>query len=497
MFRTWWQQKLNPGTRRSPRAWQAPKRPASEILTLENLEERALLSFLPAVNYPIGPNSAPFSVAVGDLRGNGIVDLVTDNINTQTVSVLLGNGDGTFQAPIEYALGANSSQHLALGDVTGNGVLDIVVAGSNTSVLLGNGDGTFQPPLITHFGAALGQLADFKLADVNGDGKLDLVAVNSVGAQPLLSVALGNGDGTFRYPYAFEAPGFIPSSIVTADFNGDGILDVAIASSETFCDPETGYCETTGAVTIFLGTGAGLFGAPTVINPVPGAGSIVAGDFNGDGILDLVTVNSTVDNHDSLSVMFGNGDGTFRSPITSARPQGALVSALVADFNGDGMLDIAAVNSSTNSVSLFLGTGDGTFMAPLDFGVDVAPHGLAVADFNGDGFPDLVTANFGSARDVSVLINAADWSPPPDSTGLMPFQNRFINEAATSIPPVAVQTPSWSQDSACPGFPVSPPIGQQRGAVPKSLEHDGWNNDPEAWMAFVLPAEDVAMGAGG
>src|SRR6516164_645060 len=208
MFPTWRHMRLNTKTRRAARAMPV-HRQQGRRLTLEVLEERTLPSFQPAVNYAIGPPSAPISVASGDLRGNGILDLVTDNINTHTVSVLLGNG---------------------------NGKLDIVVAGSTTSVLLGNGNGTFQPAITTRFGAALGQLADFKLADVNGDGNLDIVAVNSFGAQPALSVALGNGDGTFRPPYAFAAPGFIPNSIAVADFNGDGIPDAAIASSETFCD---------------------------------------------------------------------------------------------------------------------------------------------------------------------------------------------------------------------------------------------------------------------
>jgi hypothetical protein len=381
-------------------------------LGLEALEDRNLLSFLPAVNYPVGPPSAPLSIAVGSLRSNGIIDMVTDDINTQKVSVLLGNGDGTFQAPVEYSLGNNSSQHIALGDVDGDGTLDIVVPGTNTSVLLGNGDGTFRPAIVTNLGSGLGQLADFKLADVNGDGNLDIVAVNSMSSQPVLTIALGNGDGTFRNPYSYTAPGFLPGSIVVGDFNGDGIPDAAIASAETFCDPESGLCETTGAVTIFLGTGGGFFGVPTVINPVPGAGSIALGDFNGDGRLDLLTVNSTVDNGDGISVLFGNGDGTFQRPLTTPRPQDGLQSGVVADFNGDGILDVAAVSMSTNSVQVFLGNGDGTFQAPIGYAVDLGPRGLAVGDFNADGFPDLATANFGSNDDVSVLINAADWAGP-------------------------------------------------------------------------------------
>jgi hypothetical protein len=425
--------------------------------TLETLEERTLPSFLPAVDYPVGAPAAPISVAVGSLRGNGIQDIVTDNINTHTVSVLLGNGDGTFGSPVQYPFDENSWQDLALGDVNGDGHLDIVVAGSTTSVLLGNGDGTFQPAITTRFGAALGQLADFKLADINGDGKLDIVAVNSIGSQAVLTVALGNGDGTFRAPYSFNAPAFIPNSLALGDFNGDGILDVAIASSETFFDPETGEIFAVGAVTIFPGTGGGFFGAPTAINTNGGARSIVAGDFNGDGHLDLLTIDTSVGNPPSISVLPGNGDGTFGAPITTPTPQGPLGPVVVADFNRDGILDVAAVSSTRNSVNVFLGNGDATFQAPLTFAVGTNPFGLAVGDFNGDDFPDLVTANFGASHSVSVLLNDAGWGTAPSGGRSLPRGSAHSFDLFT-LPGVAepMAAPGWAWAPPTPTTTISP-----------------------------------------
>ncbi len=451
MVRTWWPKSFRAATRR-PRRTRPGRRPwdHGRRLVVESLECRALPSFLPAVNYPVGPPAAPITVAVGDLRGNGILDVVTDNITTNTVSVLLGNGDGTFQAPIAYGVDENSWQVVALGDVNGDGNLDIVVAGSTTTVLLGNGDGTFRPAITIGFGTALGQLADFKLADVNGDGKLDIVAVNSLGNQAVLSVALGNGDGTFHQPYAFNAPAFIPNSIAVGDLNGDGIPDVAIASSDTICDPETGDCENVGAVTIFLGTGDGFFQPPSFVNSVGAANSIGIGDVNGDGHLDLVTVVSSFDHRSSISVLLGNGDGTFRASVTTPAVQGPLGATVLADFNGDAILDVAAVNPTTNTVSVFLGNGDGTFQAPLNFSVDASPRALAVGDFNGDGFPDLVTANFVPSRDISVLLNDAVWNAGSSGAG------GLRNEGAAEL--AVLPLPRAAEPVATAGLPwTSPP----------------------------------------
>ena len=228
------------------------------------------------------------------------------------------------------------------------------------------------------------------VADFNGDGKPDL-AVSDSGAGAV-GVMLGNGDGTFQPEVMYNAGGGDTQSVAVGDFNGDGKLDLAVAYS---CS--TSSC-TTGGVSIFLGKGDGTF-QPAVNYAVGGSPSgLVVGDLKGDGRLDLALANGS-DN--TVGVLLGNGDGTFQAVVTY--PVGAGPNAVaVGDFNRDGKLDLAVANSGGDTLSVLLGNGDGTFRASANYSVGSNPGAVVAADFNGDGILDLVAANSGSDN-ISVL----------------------------------------------------------------------------------------------
>jgi len=309
------------------------------------------------VNFPAG--TAPGGVAVGDFNGDLVPDLAVTNSNG-TVAILLGNGDGTFQAPVSFPAGSAPGA-VAVADFNGDQKLDLVVTNgsSNTvSVLLGNGNGTFQAPVALAVGTNPASVA---VGDFNGDGKFDLVAANFNSDN--VSVLLGNGDGSFQPARNFA----------------------------------TGRTQ-----------------SPPFSNPL----FVAVGDFNGDGVADLAIANWGCFNHDdcppsTVSVLVGNGDGTFQAARDFAA--GVTPTAIaVGDFNGDGIIDLAVANSGHSfgfpfrptwgGVSVLAGNGDGTFAAPVGFGVHKTPVSVVAADFNGDGQLDLVTANANS-DDVSVLIN--------------------------------------------------------------------------------------------
>jgi hypothetical protein len=405
-------------------------------------------TFQNAVNYDAGVRSA--GVAVGDFNGDGIPDLAVanpSNFDIGTVSVLMGKGDGTFQKAVDLPVGRPS--FVAVGDLNGDGIPDLVVSGSGTShsdpipitVLLGNGDGTFQPgsfnlglptsaavfavgdfnsdgksDLAVAYGSTIiavfvnaglsaspnptfAEIADFPVAfdsfavvvgDFNDDGKPDLVAncpginiPNGVGSVVLL---LGKGDGTFQRTVYYDA-GAPTTSLATGDFNGDGTLDLAAGNAGSY-DSSNGRF-TNSSISVLMGKGDGTFLEAVKLAAV--SASFAVGDFNNDGKSDLAVCDYT---NSSVSVLLGNGDGTFQTAVEyGAGPDVGSVG--VGDFNGDGRLDLAISNYTNGSVSVLLGKGDGTFQAAVEYRAGPNAGSVAVADFNLDSKLDLAISNLG------------------------------------------------------------------------------------------------------
>ena len=327
--------------------------------------------------------SNPTSAAVGDFNGDGKLDLVVANAGSKNVSILLGNGDGSFKAPLNF--GAPAPQSVAVGDFNGDGKLDVAVANlatGNISIRLGNGDGTLRAPVNYATGDSPNSIA---VTDFNGDGKLDLAVVNGGNNTGVSSVSilLGNGNGTF-HPVAKYVVSF-GNSVAVGDFNRDGKLDLAVANFGS------------SSVGVFLGNGDGTFNVPMNFG-APGPVSVAVGDFNRDGNLDLVTANIVSNTGlSNVSVLLGKGDGTFQPAVNYGA--GSNPSAVaVGDFNGDGKLDLAVANlggyGNVSSVSMILGNGNGSFQATTEYiGVGSNPSSLAVGDFNSDGRLDMIVAD--------------------------------------------------------------------------------------------------------
>jgi uncharacterized protein (TIGR03437 family) len=328
----------------------------------------------------------PRALATADLNGDGIPDLVTANLDASSVSVLIGKGDGTFAAAVNYPAGSNPYQ-VILADFNGDGKPDIAAAdfgGAEVSVLLGKGDGTFRAAITYVTGTKPRALV---AADMNGDGYPDLAVANSTAMST--TVLPGKGDGTFQSK-ADTASGGTPHGIVAADFNADGKLDLAVANNTP-----------SGTVTILLGNGAGAFTSSRTYSVGASPYGIAAGDFNKDGTPDLVTANFGAA---SLSVLLGKGDGTFQSAATYSLP-GDPVAVRVSDINGDGVLDLLGADFGANSLDLLLGNGDGIFGAVTQIASLTGSYDVAVADFDQDGIPDLAVATSGLSE-VTILKGA-------------------------------------------------------------------------------------------
>ena len=345
-------------------------------------------TFQPKTDYAVG--QSPTAIASQDLNADGKIDLAITN-SSNSISILLGKGDGTFQAHVDYVSNASPAA-LAIADFTGDKVPDLIVSHSGApwalTLLKGNGDGTFQPEQTIPLSLPGGApTAQLAALDLNGDGKQDLVltVVFASGAV----VLLGNGDGTFQPDITYTS-GRYPFAFATQDVNGDGNIDLAIA------DQESNY------ITVLLGNGNGTFSPrqDLPINPLginlPSSVSGAIADFDQDGIQDL----AVADSNGTLSILLGKGQGKYQDPITVAA--GASGSMSVADFNGDGHPDIA-LTSSQGAVVL-LGSGTGSFSSPSQVATASPPRDLVVGDFNGDGKPDLAVLGNGFLQTNPIYI---------------------------------------------------------------------------------------------
>ena len=374
------------------------------------------VDFAPQKTYPVG--TSPSAVVVGDFNGDGKPDLAVLNSGSRSVSILLGNGQGGFQPARNFDVGGDNPTSFSVADFNGDGKLDLAIAipgdipappttfssctQSSVNLMLGNGDGTFQAArrVVTVDSSNL----SLTVGDLNGDAKTDLVVLRSQ-RDPACPVGggtifLGSGDGSFQTAGEIAAA----APVLVADFNDDGKADLLAGASILLGNGDGTFQP---PLAFSLPSSCGLF--CFVIYP-----SFVTGDFNGDGKPDLAIAQGTkhcVDSCGSFSynfstlIMLGNGDGTFQK-ATSIGPGGSFLSG---DFNGDGKVDLIAAPTVFNGSSLFyvyLGKGDGTFPTRFTFDIGSGPGYLLAADLNGDKLPDIVTADYTEAA-VSVMLNTS------------------------------------------------------------------------------------------
>ena len=344
-------------------------------------------SFAAKVDYLTG--SLPYSVAVGDFNSDGKPDLAVTTHDSDTVSVLRNNGDGTFAAKVDYPTNMSPTS-VTVGDFNVDGKPDLVVTyfiARQVSVFLNNGDGTFAAKadystILTSFALAVG--------DFNADGKPDLAVVNGDGGA---SILLNNGDGTFAAIVRYTSPTSVIDSIAVGDFNSDGKLDLVIAAFSGVC--------------FLLNNGNGTFVAKVDYITGVSPRAVAVGDFNSDGRPDLAMTNQ---NTDTVSVLLNNGNGTFAAKVDYPTDMFPIPIA-VGDFNSDGKPDLVVGSINSDRVSVFFNNGDGTFAAKVDYITGASPRAVAVGDFNSDGKLDLVVANTNSGT-VSILLNL-----PPNAIG--------------------------------------------------------------------------------
>ena len=445
-------------------------------------------TFLSHVDYSGGLGAS--GVVAADFNGDGKLDLAIANAGDRTVSVLLGNGDGTFQAQVSYAApggveyGSLALASIVAADFNGDGKLDLAVGGpSLAAVLLGNGDGTFRPAVLSGGNTAVGTGAGIAVGDFNGDGKLDLIL--SAG-----KVLLGNGDGTFSTNVTFSGG----MSVAAADLNGDGKPDFVVGGPGA-------NALNTDAVSVFLGNGDGTFQ-----NPVQYAAGglplqVALADLNGDGKLDIASADSAV------SVLLGLGDGTFVKTSEYVIANGGEQSVVPGDFNHDGNLDLAT--NGQNSIAIYLGSSSGTLGSPQFYAAGIKSGPIAISDFRNNGILDLVTPNYTcilgqicNPGTVSVLLGNGDGTFQPQveyPVGLEPLSVAAGDFRNNGKPDLAVVNQGSATVSILLGNgdgTFQPQVSYATIANPSQVLAGDFNGDGKLDLAVVGFGLSILLGNG-
>jgi hypothetical protein len=302
------------------------------------------ITFLAPVTYSTGVSSYPLSVVAVDVNGDGKPDIIAANFNVNNVGVLLNSGTGTFPAQVTYSTGASSSPYsVVAADVNGDGKIDIIVANSgldNIGVLLNTGTGTFAAQVTYSTGASSSPYS-VAAVDVNGDSKPDIIVANNNANN--VGVLLNTGIGTFATQVTYSTgASSSPYSVVAADVNGDGKPDIIVANNNA------------NNVGVLLNTGTGTFVAQVTYSTGASSSpySVVAADVNEDGKVDIVVANAGSNN---VGVLLNSGAGTFAAQVTYSTGAGTYPSSVVAaDVNGDSKADIIVANNIAHNVCVLL-----------------------------------------------------------------------------------------------------------------------------------------------
>jgi len=447
-------------------------------------------TFEPGVGHPAGDHS-PAHVRVADFNADGRPDLaVTDGRGASGVSVLIGRGDGTFLPRSQYPAG-DGPYSLAIGDLDGDGHLDMATANiwsNDVSVLLGRGDGTFVPqPAV-----AAGRFPDsIGIGDLDADGRLDLVATCFSDTSPCIAVLGGRGDGTFDPVATFE-PGFVSGALAVADVDADGRLDLIARRIEYGATGGPGFA-------FFRGRGdrtfdsAALFGTET--EQYEGIQSLAVHDLDANGHLDVVMPESEV------AIAFGNGDGTFGPQENHGHP-GFATAVAFADFDSDGADDIAAIHPQVGGVSVLFNRGARTFARPATYAADDVSLQSLLGDFNGDGHPDVVSISFEA---VSLLLGTGEGTLLPEER--FPAGGRvrvmvaddFDGDARLDLALALNEAGAVAILRGDGSGSLAPPVLFPSGASPVALVSSDLDHDGDADLAVANGTADsvsILIGAG-